>query len=121
MFKVIKIVDPKHRNPIKSTKQARNSNFSRTCPSKCCCHGKIQPYNPNYTTSLNCQISLRKFKVLQYGRTILNCLKLHAILSWCRHQKPPPSPRWNRVKSCNFCIKINNKLLNQLTQSQSFI
>ena len=29
-------------------------------PLKCCCHGNIRPHNLNSTTSLNCQINLRR-------------------------------------------------------------
>ena len=31
-------------------------------------------------------------KEVRYGRIILNCLKLRAVLSWRGHQKPPPPP-----------------------------
>ena len=55
--------------------------MSKTCPSKCCCHDNNRLHNLNSTTSLNCQINVRK-------SAMINSLKLKATQSWRGHQKP---------------------------------
>ena len=88
VFKVTKVLDPKHDNPIKSTKLARNSNFSKTC----CCHGSIQPHKLNSTISLNFQIHLRKSPMIWKDYLKLSEIASYSKLARASKAPPPPPP-----------------------------
>ena len=104
-----------------ASKQPINSDFSKTSPSRCCFHGNIRPHNLNSTTSLNCQINLRKSTTIWKGyfklSEIVSCSKL------ARESKAPPSPlppggiglikngNWKQKKRHDSCNRIWQAIL----------
>ena len=70
----------------------RNSNFSKTCPSKCCCHSNIRPHNLNSTTSLNCKINLTKSSMIWKKYLKLSEIASYSKLARASKAPPPPLP-----------------------------